>query len=96
LETRALFLYTVLLAETIYASCGVYEFLFSGKERVASRTNFHLDVLYRRTGLNDITARARDRRELVLGMYPALHRDLLASVIHARIPAVYDGYYVLA
>ncbi len=77
-KTGTSFLYAILLAEAIYTPSGVHEFLFSGKERVTGRTNFHLDVLYRRTGLNDITARARDRRQLVLWMYAALHRALLA------------------
>jgi len=63
----------VLLVEALDTTCCVYEFLFSSKERMAGRTNFDLDVLYRRTGLDDISAGAGDGGELVLGMNTALH-----------------------
>lgn len=88
----ASFLDAVLLSETVYASCGVDEFLLAGKERVAGGANFHLNILYRRTGLNDIAARARDRCELVLRVYPALHSDLLARRSCLPEYRLYDGY----
>lgn len=37
----------VLLYETIDPSCRIHDLLFSGHERMALRTDFHLDVLFR-------------------------------------------------
>ena len=34
----------VLAAEALHAACGVDQFLLAGKERVAIRTNFHVNV----------------------------------------------------
>lgn len=64
---------TVLLVEAFDTSRGVYEFLFSGKERVAGRADFHLNFLYRRTGLDDIAACAGDGRILILGVNSYSH-----------------------
>jgi len=64
---------TILAVEALDASRGVYELLFSGKEGVASGTNFHLDALYRRTGLDNIAADASDGRILVLGVNSIFH-----------------------
>ena len=81
----------VSLAEAIDASGSIDQFLFASKEWMTGRTNFNLEVLYRRTGLNNIAARARDSGELVLGMYTALHAALLARRSCMPENRLYDG-----
>ena len=66
-------LQTELLVETVNTSTGVNQLLLAGIERVALGANFDLDVLLRGTGLNDLTARASNRRLFVLRMDSFLH-----------------------
>ena len=52
-------LFAIALVETIDASGRVHEFLLSGEERVASRTNFNVQVaLLRRARLKGLAASA--------------------------------------
>ena len=37
---------TVTLVEAIDTSCGIDQLLFAGKERVASRTDFYVQVIF--------------------------------------------------
>lgn len=64
---------SIFLVEALDASCGVDEFLLSGKERMAGGTNFNLNVLYRRTGLDDIATCAGDGGELIFGVDSLFH-----------------------
>ena len=53
--------FAVTLVEAIDASCGIDEFLFTREERVASRTDFDVQVTFlRRAGLERLAARAGD------------------------------------
>jgi hypothetical protein len=58
----------VLSAEPLDAAGGIHQFLFSGKERMAGGTYFHLKILYGRTGFNHISAGAGNLSHLVPGM----------------------------
>jgi len=63
----------VFLVEALDAACGINELLLAGKEGMAGRTDFNLDILYRRTGLDDIAARTGNGGEFVFGMDTLFH-----------------------
>ena len=67
-DVSDLLVQTELLVELGHASAGINQLLLAGIERVALGANFDLDVLLRGTGLNDLTARASNRRLFVLRM----------------------------
>ena len=49
--------HAVLLAEFVYAPSGIHDLLFTGKKRVAGRTDFDIQIVaHRRTGAETITA----------------------------------------
>jgi len=59
----------VLAAEALDAARRVHQTLFAGKERVANRTDFHVNVaLVGRTGLKVVSAGALDMHRVVFGM----------------------------
>ena len=66
----------VLLAIFFDSASGVEEFLFTGKERVAVRANFHVDIAGRRPSFDHISARTRNRRRLIFWMNSCFHRFL--------------------
>src|SRR2546421_8296204 len=60
--------------ESIHASRGVYQLLLAGKERVARRTNFHVQIaLLRRTRLKSLAARAGDCDFVIFRMNSGFH-----------------------
>ena len=64
----------VTLIEAIDASGGIDELLFAGKERVASRTDFYVQVTFLRgAGLERISTRAGNGYFVVFGMNSWFH-----------------------
>ena len=64
----------VTLVEAIDASCGIDQLLFTRKERMASRTNFDVQVaLASGAGLERLAARAGDGNFNVFGMNSWFH-----------------------
>jgi hypothetical protein len=64
----------VAFVKSIDASGGIDEFLLTGKERVASRTNFYVKVVFhRRTSLERAAARTDDRYFVIVWMYFRFH-----------------------
>ena len=64
----------VTLIEAIDASGCIDQLLFAGNERVASRTDFHVQVtLFRGAGLERLAARAGDGYFVVFGMNSWFH-----------------------
>jgi hypothetical protein len=61
------------LSEFFNPSAGIYQFLFSCKERMALGTNFYVDVLFGRTGHKFFSASATNRSFLVIGMDSLFH-----------------------
>jgi len=76
-KSLCLFLDTVLSAEAFDAACRIDELLFAGKERVARRANFNIDVLYGRTSLYHVAAGASDLGELVFRVDTLFHISIL-------------------
>ena len=64
----------VALVKAIDASCCIDKLLFAGKERVACRADFNVDILHCRTCFDDVTANAGNLRQLVLWMNVFSHR----------------------
>ena len=59
----------ILAAEPLHAASRVHQPLFAGKERVANRADFHVDVaLVGRTGLKVVSAGAKHTHRGVIGM----------------------------
>ena len=71
LET--LFVQTETLSELVYTAAGINQLLLTGVEGVTSRTNFNTNILFRRAGLDDITAGAFDGGLLIIGMKTLFH-----------------------
>jgi hypothetical protein len=67
----------VFSSEPFYAARGINKLLFTGKKRVAGGTNFHLDILYRRTGFDNIPAGAGYRGFFISGMNLVSHKNPL-------------------
>ena len=66
--------FAVALVEAIDASCGVDQFLFTGKERVAGRTNFDVQVaLLGRTSLKRLATSASNSYFDVFWVYSWFH-----------------------
>jgi len=63
-----LLLDVVLFPESFDSAGGVYQFLFTGKEGVAGRADFYLDVLGCRTCFDNIPAGAGYLCHFILGM----------------------------
>jgi hypothetical protein len=72
----------IALVETVNASRGIYKLLFAGKERVAFRANFDMQVVAQgRAGLKAVPACARDRDLVVIRMYILFHNLFLSPKI---------------
>src|SRR5687767_13968273 len=72
---------TIPLIEAVDPSGGIDQLLFPGKERVASRANFYVQVaLLSRTCLKSLTARTRDGHFLICWMNLWLHYFPLLSL----------------
>ena len=64
----------ITLVEAVYASSGIDQLLFPGKERVASGTDFDVQIAFaRRAGLEGFAARAGDVNFDVFGVYSWFH-----------------------
>jgi hypothetical protein len=63
----------VFLSEPFDAACGVYQFLFAGKEGVAGGANFNLDVLYGGTGFDNVPACAGYFCKFISGVNSGFH-----------------------
>jgi hypothetical protein len=63
--------------EPFYAARRVNELLFAGKKRMTGGTNFHLNVLYGRTGPDNVPAGAGYRRFFISGMNLVSHNNPL-------------------
>jgi hypothetical protein len=71
----------VTLVEAIDASGGIDEFLFTGEERVASRTDFDVQVTFLRgAGLECFAARAGDVYFDVFGVNSRFHLTLVRAL----------------
>lgn len=66
----------VFLSELFYSAGGVDEFLLAGKERMAIRANFHMDIAHRGTGFDHMATGTSDRRRLIFRMDTCLHKFL--------------------
>ena len=76
----------VTLIEAIDASGGIDQLLFAGKERVASRTDFYVQVtLAGRAGLEYLAARAGNGYFVVFGMNSWFHSSSLSMAAPGRI-----------
>jgi len=75
-SSAALVFDAVFLSELFYSAGGVDEFLFAGKERVAIRANFHMDIAHRGTGFDHMATGTSDRRRLIFRMDTCLHKFL--------------------
>jgi hypothetical protein len=71
----------VFLPEPFYAARRVNELLFAGKERMAGGTNFHFDVLYGGTSLDNVPAGAGYRRFFIFGMNLVSHKNPLCKFL---------------
>ena len=71
----------ITFVEAINASCGIDQLLFSGKERMASGTDFDVQVTFAsRAGLECFAARAGDRDFSVFGVDSWFHLLLRHSL----------------
>ena len=69
----------VTLIEAIDASGGIDQLLFAGKERVASRTDFYVQVTFAGgAGFEDLAARAGNGYFVVFGMNSWFHSSSLS------------------
>ena len=64
---------SVLLVEPLYSSGCVNQFFLTREERMASGADFNLDIAYRRTSLNYVSACACNLSWLVIWMYTLFH-----------------------
>jgi hypothetical protein len=71
---QTLFVQAELLVELVDASAGVNQFLLARVKGVTLRADFHFDILLRASRFNNLAASAPDRRLLIVGMDPFLHR----------------------
>ena len=70
----------ITLVEAIDTSCGIDQLLFAGKERVASRTDFYMQVIFAsRPGLERLAARAGDSYFVIFGMDSWFHSWSLST-----------------
>ena len=81
-SSAALVFDAVFLSELFYSAGGIDEFLLAGKERVAIRANFHMDITHRGTGLGHMATRTGDRRRFVLWMDTCFHKILSMPVFY--------------
>lgn len=81
LKGLLLLAFRVLAAESLDAAGTIQDFLFSGKERMATGANFNVDVaLMGRTGYEVITTGALNAHFVVSGMNGCLHGSLQTSL----------------
>jgi hypothetical protein len=71
-KTGAL-LHAVSLFESLNTTCSIHKLLFTGKERVAGRTNFRCYLRLGGTGKEGIAAQTLDRNFIILGMDSFFH-----------------------
>ena len=80
----------VTLVKAIDASCGIDQLLFTRKERVASRTDFDVQVaLLGGASLECLAARAADSNFNVFGMNSWFH--FLLVTLYRRPPAAFSN-----
>lgn len=72
----------VALVEAVDTSCRIDELLLTRIERMARRTDFHADVLSRRSRFDDVSARARDLCQFVFGVNSFFHNRSLYYAFH--------------
>src|SRR5215831_16823271 len=81
--------FRVLAAETLHAAGSIEQFLLAGKERVALRADFYVDVaLVGRTSSEMIAARALHAYFVVNGMNRCLH---VRIYLNANLLIVQEG-----
>ena len=79
----------VALVKAIDTSCGIDQLLFPGKERVTSRTDFHVQVIFLgRARLESLATRARNGNFGVVGMNSWFH---FFVTLYRRPPAAYSN-----
>ena len=78
------FLYVIFLPEPLNPPRCIHQLLFAGKEGVAGGTNFHLDILHGRTGLDHIPASAGDLGQFISGMNLLFHVKILQLFVQLR------------
>ena len=80
----------VTLVEAINASCGIDELLFAREERVASRTDFDVQVTFLRgASLERLAARASDCYFVIFGMNSWFH--FLLVTLYRRPSAAFSN-----
>src|SRR5262249_51639019 len=72
--------------EALHATGRIHELLLAGEERMALRADFHPDVRFGRARLDDLPARAGDRRVHVFRMNAHLH-GAISSLEALSLPA---------
>lgn len=80
-----LFVHTKALFEAINAPTGINQLLTAGEERMALGANFNTDVLFGRTGVNNLTASAGNGGLLVIRMDSLFH-----TVFHLSLASILD------
>ena len=70
----------VALLERVYAALRVDEGLLPREVRMAGGAGVDLHLLLRGTGVDDVAARARDRRVTVVGMDSVFHLMYLSKI----------------
>lgn len=82
-------LFAVALVEAIDASCGIDELLFTCEERVASRTDFDVQITFAgRARLETFAARAGDRYFDIFGVNSWFHTCvIIGSAVRIVKPA---------
>jgi hypothetical protein len=72
----------VTLIEAIDASCGIDELLFTREERVASRTDFDVQVAFlRRARFETLAARAANGYVVIFGVNSRFHTDVIIGFV---------------
>jgi hypothetical protein len=86
----------VFLPEPFYAARRIDELLLAGKERMTRGTNFHLDVFYGGTGLDNVPAGAGYRRLFIFRMNLVSHTNPLAAPLSAAAKTYMLGLFKTA
>ena len=82
-------LFAIALVEAIDASCGVDQFLFTGKKRVAGRTNFDVQVTFAGgASFKTLAARATDRNLDVFWVNSWFHFNSSSLSVGGTIAAI--------
>ena len=70
---RTLGFFGVPFREPFDAACGIDELFVAGKKRMTLGTDLDTDILFRRTGMDNLPTRAGDRRDLIGRMQIGFH-----------------------